>query len=86
MIAPETLALIDALIAEKDALDMRLDEALRAFADYEEQMNQRWHAADADQRIHLMTERTQVEESLGIVAIVERLDLIRDQIVRLRAV
>jgi hypothetical protein len=69
---------IRALADEKQSLDLRLDEALRAFADYEEKMNHRWHDADADLRRTLMAERAEVEESLGIVEIVERLDEIRD--------
>jgi len=69
---------IRTLADEKQQLDLRLDEALRAFADYEEKMNHRWHDADAELRRALMAERAEVEERLGIVQIVERLDEIRD--------
>jgi len=86
MSTPDILASVDALLAEKDSLECRLDEALHAFADYEEQMNQHWHKADGDERQRLMAERAQVEESLGIVAIVDRLDQIRALLVQLRSV
>jgi len=86
MSSPDILASVDALLAEKDSLDSRLDEALHAFADYEEQMNQLWQKADGDERLRLMAERAQVEETLGIVAIVERLDQIRALLAHLRSV
>lgn len=84
MALSETSVSLEALLAEKEVLDLRLDEALRAFATFEEEMNQRWHNADAAARQALLAERTQVEESLGIVALVDRLDQIRDLLTRLR--
>ena len=84
MALSETTLSLDALLAEKEALDLRLDEALRAFATFEEEMNQHWRNADATARQTLLAERAQVEESLGIVALVDRLDQIRDQLTRLR--
>jgi len=86
MTSTEIQAAVDALLAEKDSLDCRLDEALHAFAEYEEQMNQHWQSADGDERLRLMNERAQVEETLGIVAIVDRLDEIRSLLARLRSV
>ena len=69
--------MIDALKSERNQLDDQLDEALHAFAEYEEGMNLRWHGADPAARQELMVERARVEEELGIVAMVERLDEIR---------
>ena len=71
-------AMIAALKEERARLDAQLDEALHAFAEYEEGMNVRWHTADPGERQELMAERSRVEEELGIVAIVLRLDEIRE--------
>lgn len=73
-------AVIAALTAERKRLDAQLDEALHTFADYEEGMNVRWQTADPAVRQELMAERARVEEELGIVAIVVRLDEIRDEL------
>ena len=70
--------MIAALKDERARLDAQLDEALHAFAEYEEGMNMRWHTADPAERQELMAERSRVEEELGIVAIVLRLDEIRE--------
>ncbi len=78
MAAEESQILIDALKEERNRLDTQLDEALHTFAEYEEGMNVRWQTADPAARQELMMERTRVEEELGIVAIVERLDEIRE--------
>ena len=77
-------AMIETLTEEKNRLDYELDAALHTFAEYEEGMNVRWHSADAAQRLELMEERTRVEEELGIVTMVERLDDIRMQLDALR--
>ncbi len=77
MSVEESQTMIDALKDERSRLDNQLDEALHAFAEYEEGMNVRWHTADPAARQELMAERARVEEDLGIVAIVERLDEIR---------
>jgi len=73
------------LIDEKNRLDAQLDEALHAFAEYEEGMNSRWHTADPAERQALMQERNRVEEELGIVALVLRLDEIREALDACRA-
>ncbi|MDO8605528.1 MAG: hypothetical protein Q7R40_03235 [Phaeospirillum sp.] len=78
MSAEENQAMTDALKKERAQLDAQLDEALHTFAEYEEGMNVRWQTADPAARQELMAERTRVEEELGIVAIVERLDEIRE--------
>ncbi len=75
---------IESLIEEKDRLDFELDAALHTFAEYEEGMNVRWQTADPAARQALMEERNQVEEQLGIVTIVIRLDEIREQLDALR--
>ncbi len=75
---------MDSLIAEKDRLDRQLDEALRSFADYEENMNLRWRTADPVARQALIAERHRVEDELGIVILVERLDQIRERLNALR--
>jgi hypothetical protein len=80
----EVKAMIDALTDEKKRLDAALDAALHTFAEYEEGMNVRWQTADAAERQLLMEERNQVEEQLGIVTLVVRLDEIREQLEELR--
>lgn len=74
---PHTLELA-ALQDEKKHLDTQLDHALEQYALYEEGMNIRFKHADACERTALMAERNQVEETLGIVALVLRLDEIRE--------
>ncbi|OAN48172.1 hypothetical protein A6A04_05320 [Paramagnetospirillum marisnigri] len=73
-------SLIAALREEKKRLDAQLDEALHTFAEYEEGMNIRWQTADPAARQELMAERSRVEEELGIVALVLRLDEIREEL------
>lgn len=85
MTAEETRVMIDALKDERGRLDGQLDNALHAFAEYEEGMNVRWQSADPATRQELMAERSRVEEDLGIVAIVERLDEIREALLALGA-
>lgn len=77
-------AMIETLMEEKKRLDAELDAALHTFAEYEEGMNVRWQTADPAARQALMTERNQVEEQLGIVSLVVRLDEIREQLEDLR--
>lgn len=77
-------AMIETLTEEKNRLDFELDAALHTFAEYEEGMNVRWQTADPAARQALMEERNQVEEQLGIVTMVLRLDEIREQLDALR--
>ena len=72
-----------ALLAEKQRLDAQLDDALDQYALFEEGMNIRFKHADEAERAALMAERNQVEETLGIVALVLRLDEIRAQLEQL---
>lgn len=85
MPAQDIMAMIEALTDERKTLDAQLDEALHTFAEYEEGMNVCWQSADAAARQDLMAERSRVEEELGIVAIVLRLDEIREQLEQLGA-
>lgn len=78
------MARIETLNDEKKRLDNELDAALHTFAEYEEGMNVRWQTADPVQRQALMEERNKVEEQLGIVAMVLRLDEIREELDALR--
>lgn len=70
------------LLAEKKRLDALLDDALDQYALYEEGMNIRFKTANELERAALMAERNEVEEKLGIVALVVRLDEIRELINR----
>lgn len=75
---------VTALLEEKKRLDHQLDQALDQYALYEEGMNERFKHADESQRAALMAERNQVEETLGIVALVVRLDEIREALEKLK--
>ncbi|AVM75314.1 hypothetical protein MSR1_28460 [Magnetospirillum gryphiswaldense MSR-1] len=66
------------LLAEKKRLDALLDDALDQYALYEEGMNIRFKSANETERTALMAERNEVEDKLGIVALVLRLDEIRE--------
>jgi hypothetical protein len=77
MTTPHTQNLA-ALLDEKKRLDAQLDDALDQYALYEEGMNAHFKHADEAERAALMAERNQVEETLGIVALVQRLDEIRE--------
>lgn len=66
------------LLAEKKRLDALLDDALDQYALYEEGMNIRFKTANETERTALMAERNEVEDKLGIVALVLRLDEIRE--------
>ena len=65
------------LLAEKKRLDALLDDALDQYALYEEGMNIRFKTANEAERTALMVERNEVEDKLGIVTLVLRLDEIR---------
>ena len=69
MSVEESQTMIDALKDERSRLDNQLDEALHAFAEYEEGMNVRWHTADPAARQRLVSafdlELTQPDHALG---------------------
>lgn len=77
-------ATLEQLLDEKKRLDIQLDEALDQYALYEEGMNIRFKTASDSERAALMAERNEVEEKLGIVTLVMRLDEIRAQIEALK--
>lgn len=83
MNAMSSIPTLAALVEEKKRLDAQLDDALDQYALYEEGMNERFKVANEIERAALMAERNQVEETLGIVALVQRLDEIRDQMEKL---
>ena len=62
---------------ERKRLDGMLDDALAQFAQVEEEMNARMKTATPAQLQALMEERARIEDSLGIVALVDRLDELR---------
>lgn len=76
---------IAVLEAERKQLDAMLDAAMDKYAEFEEGMNERLKTASPDERMALFAEREQVEEMLGIVATVERIDQIRQRIAELKA-
>lgn len=71
---------LDGLLAEKKRLDHLLDEALDKFALYEEQLNAKFKGASPEALEVLMAERAEVEDMLGIVELVTRLDELREAI------
>lgn len=73
--APPGLA-IDELLEERKRLDTLLDAAMALFAEYEEGLNARWKGASPQEISALTTERMAMEEELGIVALVDRLEAI----------
>jgi hypothetical protein len=72
------------LAAERKRLDDLLDDALEQFAHFEEVMNPRMKAASPEEMPALMAERSLMEDALGIVDLVERIDAIRERMVVLR--
>lgn len=68
------------LVAERKRLDSLLDEALDQYALFEEDMNARMKGAGPAEMARLMAERARVEDVLGIVDLVDRIDRIRERI------
>lgn len=77
--------LVAQLLAERKRLDDLLDEALEQYALFEEGMNPRMKIASPAEMEGLMAERARVEDMLGIVDLVERIDRIRERIELIRA-
>lgn len=73
------------LEAERKRLDARLDDAVAQYALVEEDLNIRMKAASPAQLQELMAERARIEESLGIVALVEAIDAIRERMAMVRS-
>ncbi|MBC7953219.1 MAG: hypothetical protein H7Z12_15535 [Rhodospirillaceae bacterium] len=77
-------ATLDQLAAERKRLDDLLDDALEQFAHFEEVMNPRMKAASPDELPALMAERGLMEDALGIVELVEQIDVIRERMAVLK--
>lgn len=73
------------LESERKRLDAMLDDAVAQFALVEEDMNARMKAASPAQLQALMEERARIEESLGIAALVEAIDAIRERMALVRS-
>ncbi len=67
------------LAAEKKRLNALLDDAMDQYALVEEDLNVRMKGKAGAELEALMSERARVEDMLGIVALVERLDQIRQR-------
>ncbi|CAA7616442.1 conserved hypothetical protein [Magnetospirillum sp. LM-5] len=72
------------LTAEKKRLDQLLDNAMDQYALVEEDLNVRMKGKSGAELDALMAERARIEDTLGIVALVERIDVIREKIEALR--
>lgn len=70
---------------ERKRLDALLDDAVAQYALVEEDMNARMKGASPEQMQVLLGERARIEESLGIAALVERIDAVREEMTRLQA-
>lgn len=73
------------LDSERKRLDGLLDDAVAQYALVEEDMNVRMKAASPAQLQELMAERARIEESLGIAALVDAIDAIRERMVMVRS-
>lgn len=72
------------LAAERKRLDDLLDDALEQFAHFEEVMNPRMKVASPAEMPALMAERGLMEDALGIVELVEQIDVIRERMAVLK--
>lgn len=75
---------IAALTAEKKRLDGLLDDAMDQYALVEEDLNVRMKGKTGSELDALMAERARIEDTLGIVELVERIDAIRMRIEELK--
>lgn len=76
--------IMGALVDERQRLDVLLDEALEQYALYEEGMNARMKTATPEQMPGLLAERARIEDSLGIIDLVDRIDRIRERVSTLK--
>ncbi|MGE5503452.1 MAG: hypothetical protein ACM31L_03425 [Actinomycetota bacterium] len=83
-ISSNTGSSLDALAAEKKRLDDSLSEALARFVEFEEIYNVRIKTAAPDEAARLRAERSQLEETLGVEVLVERIDAVSRQMAELR--
>ncbi|MGE5475942.1 MAG: hypothetical protein ACM3Q1_04755 [Bacteroidales bacterium] len=70
---------------ERRRLDALLDDAVAQFALVEEDMNARMKVATPQQLQALMEERARIEDALGIAELVDRIDDLRERILRLNS-
>lgn len=70
---------------ERKRLDAQLDDAVAQYALVEEDLNTRMKSASPSQLQELMAERARIEDALGIAALVDRIDAIRDRIAQIRS-
>lgn len=68
---------LEQLEEEKNRLNSLIEAALENFANYEEELNQRMKIATGADLQALMRERSEVEETLGLVDLFDRLDALR---------
>lgn len=70
---------------ERKRLDALLDDAVAQYALVEEDLNARMKTASPAQVQALMAERARIEDALGIAALVDRIDAVREEMARLQA-
>lgn len=59
-------------------LEQQLDQAMHAYAEFEEEWNRRMQqASESAQRDALFGERSEVEETLGIVTLLDEIDRLK---------
>jgi len=77
-------AILAELMDERKQMDVKLDQAVATFALVEEEMNARMKVASPERLQELMQERAQIEDQLGIVDLVERIDALRERIAQIK--
>jgi len=75
---PMTSLTLD-LRAEIDRLEAQLDDAMRLFATFEEELNSHLRGASPEERAAVFERRAAYEQTLGIEALVERIFDLRQQ-------
>lgn len=68
------------LRSEVDRLEAQLDDAMRLFATFEEELNSQLRGASAEERAAIFARRAAYEQTLGIEALVERIFDLRQQL------
>ena len=67
----------DQLRAELERLEAQLDDALHLYAEVEEGLNKELKVADPAERVAILARRADIEQTLGIEALVEAIDVVR---------
>ena len=68
------------LKSEIDRLESQLDDAMRLFATFEEDLNAQLRGASPERRAEIFAQRAAYEQTLGIEALVERIFELRQQV------